>query len=208
MMDRIAIVDPSREADILKVFSAYTLAAHEIAHVLVRYDISDEKQEYHMTAEEFDIGYMTGGSEAGRALENSIYHGILHLVCRKDVKWSSHTSIKVLRFMLVTLQGEREVDSGCLIQAFYSNQVIQMPVQGPLLLDHLKEIVRKDAGALFKRFSSMEGMNIMYVEICSCLDHNQQYDNQRSSCRKNESSEINKTLCCRISDRFQGFWTI
>lgn len=147
VLDRIGALSPSREADLLKVFLAYTLAAHEVGHVLIRHDLPDEKQEYRMTPDDMEVPFIEG-KEAGRFLENMIYNGILQLVCRRNVHWTSG-NIKALRLMLITHRGEKELDTDQLIAAFKQRNVIQMPITGPLVLAN-HEIAKKEAGLEFK----------------------------------------------------------
>jgi hypothetical protein len=145
VLDRIGAISPSREADLLQVFLAYTLAAHEVGHVLIRHDLPDEKQEYRMTPESFKVAFVPG-KEAGRFLENMINKGILHLICQRNVHWTSETNIKALRLMLIDMDGEKELDTDA---AFQQRKVIPMPTTGPLVLAH-HEIVRKESGVKFK----------------------------------------------------------
>jgi hypothetical protein len=145
VLDRIGNISPSTEADLLKVFLAYTLAAHEVGHVLIRHD---EKQEYRMTPDDMEVPFVEG-KESGRYLEYMIYKGVLQLICRRNVRWTSE-NIKALRLMLITNRGEKALNTDDqLIAAFQQRKVIRMPIAGPLVLaDH--EIVKKDGGLKFK----------------------------------------------------------
>jgi hypothetical protein len=145
VLDRIGAISPSREADLLQVFLAYVLAAHEVGHVLIRHD---ETQEYRMTPDDMEVPFVEGGKEAGRFLENVIYKGVLQLICRRNLRWTSEY-IKALRLMLITNRGEKALDTDQLIAAFQQRIVIPMPITGPLVLAH-HEIVRKESGLKFK----------------------------------------------------------
>jgi hypothetical protein len=81
VLDRIGAISPSTEADLLKVFLAYTLAAHEVGHVLIRHDL----QEYRMTPEDMEVPFVEGGKEAGRYLENMIYKAYCSLYVEESL---------------------------------------------------------------------------------------------------------------------------
>jgi hypothetical protein len=120
---------------------------------LIRQNLPDEKQEYRMTPDEFDVGFVSGGKEAGRYLENMIYRGVLQIVCGKGIS-SNH--IKVLRLMLITASGDKTVDTDKLVKAFQTKQVIGIPVGKPLVLEKF-EIIKKSSDEQFKELVQYGG---------------------------------------------------
>jgi hypothetical protein len=65
LFDRIGFIKSTKEANLIKVFLSFALAAHEVGHLIVRHNLAEEKQEYRMTPEKFNVPFVSGGKEAG-----------------------------------------------------------------------------------------------------------------------------------------------
>jgi hypothetical protein len=149
LFDRIEMHHSNKEEYLIKVFLAFSLAAHESGHVIVRQNHHEVKKDDPITPEKFNLVFVSGGKEAGRYLENLIYGGILHFVCRKGIRWNSQNNVKVIRLMILTAFGEKEVDDTMLISAFQEGKVIEMPTGNPFILNS-NEVVLRPFGGKFQ----------------------------------------------------------